>query len=191
MDKQLLLVGTWFSTVIVALIFAALMLYFTTSPQQVLATTNTYQFYQALPGRELQITDSVSAEDARAKLVADFFQGYNSTLSDYAAKFVQVADANQLDFRLMPAIAMQESDGGKKMPKNSFNPFGFGIYGSTLLTFSSFDEAISALGKSLREDYLNQGLKTPYEIMSKYTPQSLSKGSSWAKGVSSFMSELR
>jgi len=100
-------------------------------------------------------------------------------------------DKYNLDYRLMPSIAMQESNGGKRVIKNSNNPFGYGIYGSLVLKFNSWEEGIERVGKGLREDYLNEGLTSPYAIMTKYTPSSVAKGNAWAKGVSSFMEELQ
>ena len=86
---------------------------------------------------------------------------------------------------------MQESNGGKKVINNSHNPFGYGIYGGLVIKFASWDESIERVGRALREDYLNQGLKNPHQIMAKYTPPSLAKNGAWAKGVTTFMEELR
>lgn len=86
---------------------------------------------------------------------------------------------------------MQESNGGKKVIEGSKNPFGYGIYGGSVLSFDSFADAIGRVGKALREDYLNKGLTKPEQIMAKYTPPSLALGGPWAKGVSTFMEELR
>ncbi len=96
-----------------------------------------------------------------------------------------------LDYKLLPSVAMQESNGGKKVIADSFNPFGYGIWGKQVKKFSSYEEAIERVGRGLREDYLDQGLDTPEKIMPKYTPPSVAKGGPWAKGVSSFMEELR
>lgn len=189
--NQTLLVASWFSTTFISLILSLFLLVYISNEQIVLATPNTYRLYQALPQTQSEITDTIQVQDGRVKIVEDFFSDYNSNLKPHAQTFIDVADKHHIDYRLLPAIAMQESNGGKKMPKDSFNPFGFGIYGSKILKFESFDEAIEVVGESLRVDYIDQGLKTPFEIMSKYTPPSLSKGNAWAKGVSSFMEELR
>ena len=190
MDNKILLVGTWFGTALTTFMLSLALLIYISSEQTVSLASNTYQLYQALPDNQLTISDSIAPTNARAIILEDFFRGYKSELANFANKFVAVADQYQIDYKLMPAIAMQESNGGKKMPKDSYNPFGFGIYGSKALHFDSFDQAIETVGKTLREDYLDQGLKTPYQIMTKYTPQSESKGSPWAIGVSSFMAEL-
>ena len=46
-------------------------------------------------------------------------------------------------------------------------------------------------GRALKEEYIDKGLKTPEQIMVKYTPPSIKTGGSWAKGISSFMFELQ
>lgn len=134
---------------------------------------------------------TISKGDARAVIIKKFFIEQNAPLAVYADKFVEVADKYNLDYRLLPAISMQESNGGKKIPNDSYNPFGYGIYGSQILKFGSFDQAIETVGAGLRKNYLDLGLKTPYQIMTKYTPPSLAKGGTWAIGVSSFMEELQ
>lgn len=154
-------------------------------------TPQTYQLFQALPEDQQLVTDEVGKTDARAQIIEHFFQNHGSPLAQFGDVFVQVAEENKLDHRLLPAIAMQESNGGKRVPEGTNNPFGFGIYGSKKLHFDSWEDAIQTVGKALREEYLNKGLNTPYEIMTKYTPPSVEKGGPWATGVTQFMSELR
>ncbi len=185
-------VATWFATATTALIFSIVFgIYLSKTiiinPE---ASGQNFKLYAALPRSESYITDDISRIDAKAKIIENFFKEYKSPLSAYSSTFIQVADKNQLDWRLLPSIAMQESNGGKKVVNDSYNPFGYGIYGGLVLKFNSWEEAIERVGKALREDYLNQGLKTPYQIMTKYTPPSLSADGAWAKGVSTFMEEL-
>ncbi|MCL5784147.1 MAG: hypothetical protein M1142_02215 [Patescibacteria group bacterium] len=184
-------VAAWFGTATTALIFSLIFSFYLSSVRIIKPTVQNFNLYAALPKTEVSVSDDVNYVDARAKIVEDFFSGYNSPLSAYGNTFIQVADKYQLDWRLLPSIAMQESNGGKRVIKQSYNPFGYGIYGSLVVRFQSWDEAIERVGKALREDYLNQGLKTPYQIMAKYTPPSLAKDGAWAKGVSSFIGELQ
>ena len=185
------LVGAWFGTACLAFCFSILLLIYISVDQILAHSDHTYGLYQAVPQNQLVVSENVIRQDARAKIVEDFLIRHGSVLASFSEQFVFVADKYQLDFRLLPAIAMQESNGGKKMPKDSFNPFGYGIYGVTSLNFSSFEEAIEKVGKSLRVDYLNQGLSTPFEIMTKYTPQSVEKGGPWAINVNQLMYEQR
>lgn len=186
-------VAGWFATATTALIFSITFSVYLSSAKLINPPTGRQNFklYAALPQSTSSISDEINHADGRAKIIEDFFKDYKSSLSSYSNSFIQVADKYQLDYRLLPAIAMQESNGGKKVIKDSYNPFGYGIYGNLVIKFKSWEEAIERVGRALKEDYLNQGLKTPYQIMAKYTPPSLAKDGAWAKGVSSFMEELR
>ncbi|MDO8498379.1 MAG: hypothetical protein Q7S44_01160 [bacterium] len=192
--KNLSLCLTWYLATIFTMVFALALFIYTSLPHQISTLTgSTYQSYKALPlnltSNSLEI--NIGKGDARELIVANFFKGYYTPLSSFAREFVTTADLYHLDYRLMPAIAMQESNGGKILPANSYNPFGYGVFGKQVLRFNSFPEAISTVGKGLKENYIDQGLATPEEIMAKYTPPSLQKGGAWANGVSTFMSELR
>lgn len=192
MDKKIsFVVVSWFTAAYLALIISLVALFYISTTKMVRVQTQDFRLYAALPQKNFESEDKIGFTDARAKIVEDFFKDYKSLLADYSSIFVQVADKYALDFRLMPAIAMQESNGGKKIIKDSHNPFGYGIYGKLVIRFASWEESIERVGKALRADYLDQGLKTPVQIMAKYTPPSLSKGGAWANGVSSFMEELR
>src|SRR5438874_31068 len=133
MDKPHLFVGAWFGTCLTSFIFAIFFLVYISSARLVSYPTTSYRLYSALPQNISQTNDFIGTKDARSKIVEDFFKGYNSKLSQYGNQFVAVADNYNLDFRLLPAIAMQESNGGKIIPNNSFNPFGFGIYGGGVI----------------------------------------------------------
>lgn len=189
--NQLNLVGTWFGACFFSLIFSILLLVYLSTSRLTPVKNSDFKLYAALPGENIEFTDTVISQDARGLIIKNYFSSKNSDLAAMATDFVEEADKYGLDYRLLPAIAMQESNGGKKIPDGSFNPFGYGIYGSKAVYFENWEEAIEVVAKSLREDYLNQGLDTPYEIMTKYTPPSIEKGGPWAKGVTHFMEELR
>lgn len=144
--------------------------------------------FAALPGVSSNIHDEVGAADARAELVRQFLAKYNSPLEPYAQNIVDAADKYTLDYRLIPAIAMQESNLCKRIPKGSNNCWGYGIYGHTVMKFSDFGQGIDTVTKALATKYRAKGLETPKEIMSMYTPSS---NGSWAHGVNYFMDELQ
>lgn len=144
--------------------------------------------YAALPDNQNVITDGVAPKDARVAIVADFFRKYNSPLLPYAQTVVADADKYNLDYRLIPAIAMQESNLCKKAPKDSYNCWGFGIYGKKVTKFSGYSQAIDTVTKTLATQYKNNGLETPQEIMARYTPSS---NGSWANSVTHFMNQLQ
>lgn len=126
--------------------------------------------------------------DSRVANLRNFFRTHNSPLYEVADIVVRESDANGLDYRLLPAIAMQESNLALKMPENSFNPFGWGITGSKVTRFASFEEAVITVARGIKEQYVEKrGLKTASEIMSVYTPAS---DGSWAYAVNHFMRSL-
>jgi hypothetical protein len=190
MDMKLTLVGTWFGASFFTFIFALFLLIYTTTPKISIPKNTNFKLYAALPPSQIQITDQVVMADARAQIIEQFFNLHNSPLAIHSGTFVMVADHYNLDYRLLPAIAMQESSGGKKVIIDSYNPFGFGIYGDTVTRFADWDDAIEKVARTLRSEYINKGLITPYQIMTKYTPPSVEKGGPWAIGVESFMEEL-
>lgn len=181
----------WFATAFLTLIFATLLLIFISTERVVVQKSHNFKIYSALPYENSLIWEDIEKGDGRPLIIRSFFKQYKAVLSEYSQTFVEVSDKYNLDYRLLPAIAMQESNGGKKVIKNSYNPFGYGIYGDLVISFKGWEEAIERVGKALKEDYIGQGLTTPAKIMVKYTPPSLAKGGAWAKGVSSFMEELR
>lgn len=191
-NKEVLFALSWFLTSLTLFTFASLMLIYLSLTRLVPEVTNPhYQIYQALPAFEISEQEiSIGSSDARSVIVANFLKAHKSPLSKYAAELVATADMYKLDFRLLPAISMQESNGGKVVPHNSYNPFGYGIYGGKVIRFSSWEEAIERVGRGLKEDYLDLGLKTPHDIMTKYTPPSLKKGNAWAIGVSAFIEQM-
>lgn len=143
--------------------------------------------YASLPGNTPSISSKVEYADARPQMVKAYLERYNSPLAVFSELIVQNADKYSLDFRLITAIAQQESNLCKIIPAGSYNCWGWGIHSKGTLGFSSFEEGIETVSKGLRQEYLNKGYLTVEEIMSKYTP--LSNGS-WARGVNTFMSEM-
>ena len=191
MDTKFLLVYFWFSLSYSTLAFASFFVVYLITPQYIQPSSLNLISYKALPSIHYRISDEVKFNDGRARIVEDFFKKYKSVLASQADLFVKVADEKQLDWRLMPAISMQESNGGKKVINDSHNPFGYGIWGQKVTKFSSWEEGIETVAGGLKANYYDKGLKTPDAIMPKYTPPSLARGGTWAKGVKSFMAELR
>lgn len=125
--------------------------------------------------------------DGRAANLKAFFRKYNSPLYNYAETIVRVSDEYKFDYRLLPAIAMQESNLCRVIPSESFNCWGWGIYGTTVTRFESYDEAIETVGRGIKDHYIDEGLTTASQIMEKYTPSS---NGSWAHGVNTFLKAL-
>jgi hypothetical protein len=90
----------------------------------------------------------VSADDLRAQkaeAIDTYFRERSMPLEGTGMAFVLVAEKYGLDWRLMPAIGVRESSGGKAAC--GYNPFGWGS--CKLHNFSSYEQAIEALGKNL------------------------------------------
>ncbi len=143
--------------------------------------------YAALPSAENSLTGIIDQKDARVEIVKGFFNNYKSPLEPFAQNIVNAADKYNLDFRLLPAIAMQESNLCKKVPKGSNNCWGFGIYGKNVKMFDNYGQAINTVSKTLAIEYRDKGFETPEQIMKKYTPSN--KGD-WADSVDHFMEVL-
>lgn len=144
--------------------------------------------YAALPSVDSQITDSIEQKDSRVEIVRQFFQKYRSPLVPHAEDIVKYADIYGLDFRLVPAIGMQESNLCTKAPAGSNNCWGYGIYGKKVIVFETYTQAIEAVSKNLALNYKDIGLVTPEEIMTKHTPSS---DGSWAQAINHFMDEMK
>src|SRR5438128_1654302 len=93
-----------------------------------------------------------NGEDKRVKILEGYLRSHSSPLSPYAEVFIKEADKNKLDWELLPSIAGVESTFGQFLPPDSYNGWGFGIYGEHVMRFSSWEEAIATIAKSLRHD---------------------------------------
>jgi hypothetical protein len=144
--------------------------------------------YASLPIKFPTINGEIGMSDARSEIIKQYLEHYNSPLVPHSDFIVKTADKYSLDFRLIPAIAQQESNLCKIIPPESYNCWGWGIHSKGSLGFESFEEGIETVSKGLREEYLNKGYNSVEEIMSKYTPQS---NGSWARGVNQFMAEMQ
>jgi hypothetical protein len=195
MRKLVLLAGFFLSTPLV-LIFSLLLL-LTISYEKDRQTLSISPFqkqegvaYAALPSQFYSVQQKILSGDVRVEAVRQFFANYKSPLVPQASFVVRMADKYKIDYRLIPAIAMQESNLCQKILKNSYNCWGYAIYGKHKKTFKNYETAIEAVTYTLAHDYKkDRGLVTPEEIAGRYT--SASSKERWAKSVAYFMDELR
>lgn len=191
MPKKLILLITVFS--ITPLVFVLSLLFYLSVTYHAQAQNKTAFIPQhtvafaALPSSENTLEGLIIEEDGRIESVRQFLKRYGSPLEPYAKHIVQMADQYNLDHRLIPAIAMQESNLCKKSRPESYNCWGFGIYGDKYHYFDSYEQAIETVTKTLANKYVAKGLETPDQIMKKYTPSS---NGSWAFSVNYFMKEM-
>lgn len=141
--------------------------------------------FAALPTSQNLFTEEIVPAEARTEILRQFFAKYKSPLEPHAQLIVDTAEKYEMDFRLIPAIAMQESNLCTKNRPESHNCWGFGIYGDKYTYFEDYPQAIETVTKALALKYRNKhGLVTPEEIQSMYTPSS---NGSWAFSVNHFM----
>jgi hypothetical protein len=131
-----------------------------------------------------EILSEFKTADIRVANLKYFFRKYDSVLYDQSEYIVTMADLYKLDYRLIPAIAMQESNLCKHIYEGSHNCWGWGIYGDKVTRFDSYNEAIETISRGIKKNYIDKGLTTPEAIMRKYTPPS---DGSWAFGVNTFL----
>lgn len=187
--KNLLILFSFFVITPVVFLFClviGLLLYHNHATGDFVAT-NTVA-YAALPTALNNFSASITQEDGRVEKIRQFLASYNSPLEPFAGDIVQAADEYGLDYRLVPAIAMQESNECKKIPEGSNNCWGYGIYGKTVTKFANYHDAIFTVTKTLATKYKQKGLVTPDEIMTRWTPSS---DGSWAFSVNQFMDALQ
>lgn len=108
----------------------------------------------------------------KAKAIDDYFEERNMPLAGHGRKMVVEAEKNDLDWRLLPAIAVRESTGGKfACKKVKFSAFG---WGSCKINFESYDHSIEVVARNLggnnpkTERYY--GDKSTYQILRTYNP---------------------
>ncbi|MBI2007594.1 MAG: hypothetical protein HYS83_02785 [Candidatus Blackburnbacteria bacterium] len=143
--------------------------------------------YAALPDSVGEVAGAATTADARLEIVKQYLENYKSPLAPHAQDILDTSEKYGLDFRLLVAIAQQESNLCKKIPENSYNCWGWGVHSRGTLRFTNYKEAMEAVAKGIREEYIDKGYTTPEEIMAKYTP--LSPGT-WALGVRQFLEEM-
>lgn len=148
------------------------------------------QYLQAYEPQIPQIDVSLQTGDKRVQVIRKYLSRYNSPLLAYAEEVVTTADKHGVDPYLIVSIAQQESNLCKVIPPDSYNCWGYGIYGDKVTRFKDYSEALDTVIAGIRKNYIDKGLTNPEAIMQKYTPPSVAIGGPWARGVSQFMAEL-
>lgn len=143
-------------------------------------------------------TEAIKTGDARPIIIRQYLERYDSPMAPYAELFVAKADEYGLKYYLLPvAIAQQESNLGKKMPKDCHNAWGWGIHSEGTLCFSDWQTGIDLYIRGLTDSYsdilsIEDEDLMLQELMARYAPVSIEQaGGSWAKGVKHFMEEMR
>ncbi len=126
--------------------------------------------------------------DERIERLQLFLASYNSPLADEAKTFIEEADANNLDWKLVAAIAGVESTFGKQIPPGSYNGWGWGIPtgAQSGIGFTNWAEGIATVSQGLRKNYLDRGATNIYEIGAIYA----ANGTSWGNHVRFFIDKI-
>lgn len=196
--KQTAIVFGWLISASLTVLVSSTTIHFLRQPQelgfwreQLLRKTETpILAYNEPQGSVGGMRMSVSGADARPLLLASFLKRHQSPLSPYeewGEILVKIADRYDLDFRLLPSIAMQESNLCKKIPEGSFNCLGLGIHSRGTWGFENYESNFEAAAKILKTNYIDIGLTTPELIQKKYTPSS---NGSWQFAVNQFMARI-
>jgi len=148
------------------------------APQDVLvekpniATDSTFALNQAL---EPKVDLDAELKKAKAEAIDTYFAERDMPLEGTGMKMVEEAEKNDLDWRLLPAIAVRESTGGKNdCKKVENNAFG---WGSCKIGFESNEKAIETVAKNLGGNNPNTAHhyddKETKEILRAYNPPSI------------------
>lgn len=187
--KKAVFVSAYLSAIPIFIVFVILFaLYSKYDAKGYISRQNIAPHYQALPENSNSSIVEVETDDARAEALEDLFAQYESPLKGHGQKIVEEADKHNIDYRLLPSIAMQESTLCKKIIKDSHNCWGFGIYGKKVTKFESYDKAIETVTATLAKKYVQIGLAEPHEIAQKYTPSDDGK---WVNAVNMMMDYIK
>lgn len=118
-------------------------------------------------------------QDSRLKTLQKFFRKAGCPAQKYSAVFLEAADRNDLDWRLLPSISFIESTGGKAAPNN--NMFG---WDSGRAEFPSAVDSIHTVGYRLGHSHLYRD-KDVDGILATYNPNA-----EYAERVKSVMRQI-
>jgi hypothetical protein len=199
MIRKILFVVLWFPFTIAILITNLSMLNrYAVSQNETKLNANapfekSFRLTAAAAGTSQIINATIIPADARILLLRSFMSRHNSPMTPYADIVVSEADRYGIDFRLVPAIAMCESNLGKRIPsKDSYNAWGVAVYtGATSgKVFDNWVDAIQWVTKYIKEKYYDLGLIDLHDIGAKWAPPSVENGYSWTNCVDSFVNDI-
>ncbi len=132
------------------------------------------------PAEDVAVVDAESGVEnleAKAAAIDAYFIAHGMPLAGTGKKMVIESEKNGLDWRLLAAISVRESTGGKHACKSAKAPNSFFGYGSCKFGFQSKDHAIEVVAKSLGGNnpktahyYAN---KTTLQILETYNPRTI------------------
>ena len=133
-----------------------------------------------------QNTPATASTDMRVQVLHDFLKDQGSPLANNAKDFVDNADKYDLDWKLVAAISGVESTFGQEIPPDSYNGWGWGVYGDHVTRFNSWNDAITTISKGLKQNYIDKGADNIYAIGNTYAASP-----AWADHVTYFMNKIQ
>jgi len=124
---------------------------------------------------ETTALNKLADKKAKSLAIDAYFETRGMPLAGTGMKMVEEAEKNDLDWRLLPAIAIRESTGGKFACKGAtYSSFG---WGSCKINFDSHEENIEVVAKNLGGNNPNTARhyadKTVKQILQAYNPPSV------------------
>lgn len=118
-------------------------------------------------------TETEILPDPRAEKIDAYFAQWDLPLSGHGAGMIAAADKYDIDWRLLPALAMLETTGGKNLCGDGTNMNAFG-FGSCKIHFGTFEQSFEAVAKTVsgngeKTSHLYKG-KSVEEILEVYNP---------------------
>jgi len=135
--------------------------------------------------------DELNLVEERAQKIDAYYDQWNLPLSGYGRVMVEEAMAHGIDWRLVAAIGMRESTGGKFACQTvDYSAFG---WGSCKINFDSYEHSIAVISQNLGGHnprtatyYANKDL---VGILEAYNPPTIKPG--YARDVIRIMDEIQ
>lgn len=130
---------------------------------------------------------TASQPDERGDKLKSYLRSHDSPLAESADVFVEQADRNGLDWKLVAAIAGTESTFGKHIPSGSYNCWGWGIPTGAQrgIAFSNFENGVATVSEGLKTNYINKGAVSIEQIGAIYAASPR-----WSGNVRFFMDQI-
>ncbi|HYK08321.1 MAG TPA: hypothetical protein VEW42_02350 [Candidatus Eisenbacteria bacterium] len=143
--------------------------------------------YAALAPMNAVFEGSATLSDKRTYNLKEYLSLYHSPLLNYSSFIVSKADEYGIDYRLLPAIAMQETGLCKKVLAGAnYNCWGYGVWGKKVTSFSSYEEAITTISRYFAKRK-EKGIESLDEIGKIYNPGNTNH---WKENVAFVMNQL-
>ena len=133
---------------------------------------------QQVSGNKDLRLEELTERTRKIRRITAFYARWDAPLASKAEYILDISEKYGLDWRLIPAISIVESTGGRYCFR-SYNAFCWGR-----MSFSSFEQAIETVARGLSTGYRTDN---PYTIAYKYNPVT---PESWGSKVSGLMSQI-